>query len=113
MIVAGLEPITFTAFGEAIPQTLAKVSGDEQQGAVGTELAAPLVVSILDQSGVAYAGATVTFAITAGGWDAVRRNRHYRFQRPNRQHFDAGQPAWTEHRRGDGRWIGAGDLYGS
>ena len=66
VIVAGLKPIIFTAFGEAMPQTLTKVSGDEQQGTVGAALAAPFVISVLDQNGVAYAGATVTFTITTG-----------------------------------------------
>ena len=66
VIVAGLKPIIFTAFGEAIPQTLTKVSGDEQQGTVGAALAAPFVISVLDQNGVACVGATVTFTITTG-----------------------------------------------
>ena len=51
---------------QAIPQTVAAVSGDDQQGLVGATLVEPFVVLVLDQNGVAYAGATVTFAITAG-----------------------------------------------
>ena len=51
---------------QAIPRTLTMVSGDEQQGTVGAALAAPFVISVLDQNGVAYAGATVTFTITTG-----------------------------------------------
>ena len=62
--VEGLEPVTFTAVGQAVPQTLAKVSGDEQQGPPGAALAAPFVVSVLDQNGTALAGAAVTFAVT-------------------------------------------------
>ena len=65
--VEGLEPVTFTATGLAIPQTLAKISGDEQQGPPGAALAAPFVVSVLDQNGTALAGAAVTFAVTTGG----------------------------------------------
>ena len=64
--VAGLNPTTFIALGVAIPRTLSRVSGDQQQGAPGTTLPAPLVVSVLDQNGTAFAGASVTFAVTAG-----------------------------------------------
>ena len=46
---------------------LEKISGDEQQGSVGTALAEPFVVSALDQDGSAIAGAVVTFSVTAGG----------------------------------------------
>ena len=64
--VAGLNRTTFTALGVAIPRTLSRVSGDQQQGAPGTMLPAPFVVSVLDQNGTALAGAAVTFAVTAG-----------------------------------------------
>ena len=47
--------------------SLAKVSGDGQAGLVGEPLAKPFVVSVLDQGGSAFAGAVVTFAVTAGG----------------------------------------------
>ena len=65
--VDDLEPVVFTATGDAIPQTLAKVSGDAQKGPPGAALAAPFVVSVRDQSGTGFAGAAVTFAVTAGG----------------------------------------------
>ncbi len=65
--VAGLEPVTFTAVGVAIAQTLNKLSGDEQEGAAGASLGEPLVVEVRDQNGNPLAGATVTFAATAGG----------------------------------------------
>ena len=65
--VADLDPVVFSAVGQAIPQTLAKVSGDEQEGPAGGELAEPFVVSVLDQNGDPLAGTTVTFAVTAGG----------------------------------------------
>ena len=52
---------------EAIPQTLTKVSGNGQQGQAGEQLAKPFVVSVLDQNGSAFAGASVTFSVTAGG----------------------------------------------
>ena len=74
--VAGLEPVTFTATAieqeitvadQAMPQTLTKVSGDNQQGLAGEQLAAPFVVSVLDQNSSAIAGTVVTFSVTAGG----------------------------------------------
>ena len=65
---AGVEqPVIFTAAGQAILQSLTKVSGDGQQGPAGTVLAAPFVVSVLDEAGAAIAGAVVTFSVTAGG----------------------------------------------
>ena len=51
----------------AIPQTLTKVSGDNQQGLAGEQLAKPFVVSVLDQNRSAFAGAVVSFSVTAGG----------------------------------------------
>ena len=66
--VAGLEPETFTATAiEQTPHSLTKVSGDSQEGAASTQLAAPFVVSVLDQAGSPLTGATVTFSVTAGG----------------------------------------------
>ena len=50
-----------------IPHSLTKVSGDSQEGPANTQLAAPFVVSVLDEDGAAIAGATVTFSVTAGG----------------------------------------------
>ena len=65
--VAALEPITFTVTGQAIPKTLTKVSGDGQMGAAGAQLANPFGVEVTDQNGAAFAGAVVTFTVTAGG----------------------------------------------
>ena len=58
---------TITAVEQAMPHTLTIVSGDEQEGTVGKLLAKPFVVSVLDQNGAAFAGAVVTFSVTAGG----------------------------------------------
>ena len=66
--VEGLEPEPFTATAVVqTPQTLTKVSGEGQEGPANTQLAEPFVVSVLDQDGEAFAGATVTFSVTAGG----------------------------------------------
>ena len=65
--VAGLAPVTFTALGVAIPQTLTRLSGDEQAAEPGEQLPEPLVVSVRDQNGTAYPGAVVTFALTGDG----------------------------------------------
>ena len=64
--VAELDRVTFTATGVAIPQTLSIVSGNEQEGASGVSLPEPFVVSVLDQNGAGYTGATVTFVVTSG-----------------------------------------------
>ena len=65
--VQGLAPVTFTALGVAVPQTLAKLSGDEQAAEPGEPLSEPLVVSVRDQNGTAYPGAVVTFALLGEG----------------------------------------------
>ena len=65
--IADLKPVIFSATGQAIPKTLAKVSGDAQQATAGAALVEPFAVSVLDQNGAPFAGATVTFAVTAGG----------------------------------------------
>ena len=64
--VGDLDPLTFSAVGVAVPRTLTIVSGDDQQGPLGTPLGDPLVVSVLDQNGSPYAGAAVTFRVTSG-----------------------------------------------
>ena len=66
-IVAGLDPVVFTAIALSNPDLLMEVSGIEQKGPAGTVLAQPFVVSVLDQNGEPYAGATVIFVVTAGG----------------------------------------------
>ena len=52
---------------EQTAHSLTKVSGDGQEGLVGEPLAKPFAVSVLDQDGSAFAGAVVTFSVTAGG----------------------------------------------
>ncbi len=51
----------------SVPHILKEVSGIEQKGPAGTVLAQPFVVSVRDENGEPYAGATVTFVVTAGG----------------------------------------------
>ena len=48
------------------PQTLVKISGNNQQSATDTELANPFIVEVRDQYGNPLQGAQVTFTITAG-----------------------------------------------
>ncbi len=48
------------------PQTLVKISGDDQQGTSGAELVNPLVVEVRDQNGNVLAGVSVMFNVTAG-----------------------------------------------
>ena len=49
---------------------VSKVSGDAQTNTVGKALAQPLVVSVVDSTAHVIAGASVTFAVTAGGGTA-------------------------------------------
>ena len=57
----------FMEFDNRTPTTLAKISGDSQQGTPGTALAQPFVVEVQDGESAAFAGVPVTFAVTAGG----------------------------------------------
>ncbi len=66
-IVAGLEPVVFGATGLAVPRMLDKLSGDEQQAAVGARLTEPLVALVRDQNGAALPGVVVTFAVPGDG----------------------------------------------
>ena len=50
---------------------LVKILGDDQQGLINTELANPFIVEVHDQNNAAFDGATVTFAITAGGGSLI------------------------------------------
>src|SRR5688500_17550568 len=49
------------------PASLDIVSGDEQDGVVGTELSNPLVVRVEDANGMPIIGQLVNFRITSGG----------------------------------------------
>lgn len=61
-------PVTFTATAVPGPATqLVKYGGDGQSGPVGTPLAAPLAVRVLDQYANPLAAVTVTWTVTAGG----------------------------------------------
>ena len=53
--------------GYVMPHSLAKVSGDDQEGSASTQLAEPFVVLALDEDGAAMAEVLVTFTVTAGG----------------------------------------------
>lgn len=49
---AGGSPVTFNATAEPdVAASLSKVSGDQQQGPINTELASPLIAEVLDQFG--------------------------------------------------------------
>ena len=58
---------TTTQTPPLVATKLVKISGGNQQGAPGEELANPFVVAVQDQNGNPMAGVTVTFAVTAGG----------------------------------------------
>ena len=53
-------------FDTRTPTTLLKISGDNQQGTLGTALPAPFVVEVQDQNSNPFEGVPVTFTVTAG-----------------------------------------------
>ena len=54
-------------FDSVAHPTLLKISGDHQEGEVGTILADPLVVEAQDKNGSPMQGVTIRFSVTAGG----------------------------------------------
>ena len=52
---------------DGIPSTITIVSGNPQNGTVGTALASPLVVRVLDAAGRPVPGQQVTFSVLSGG----------------------------------------------
>ena len=67
--VSGVGSVTFTATAQppATPASIQVVSGDGQSATVGTAVAAPLTVRVLDDASNPIAGVPVTFAVVAGG----------------------------------------------
>lgn len=66
--VSGLSPVSFTATGTAGPPAeLAKVSGEPQDGVVGSPLADPLAVRVTDVHGNPVGSASVAWAVSSGG----------------------------------------------
>jgi hypothetical protein len=67
-VVAGLGTVTFEATGlAALPVAVQKVSGDGQAAQVGTAVAQPPRVKVVDGEGVAVPQVTVVFEVTLGG----------------------------------------------
>ena len=62
----GNESVTFEVEGVS-PYQLVKISGDEQQGTLGTALANPLVVEVRDRDNNPLPDLQVKFTVTAGG----------------------------------------------
>ena len=52
---------------DSAPDVLKEASGVKQKAPAGTALKRPFVVTVRDENGEPYAGAVVTFAVTAGG----------------------------------------------
>ena len=67
--VEGLEPETFTATAaeQAMPHSLTKVCGEDQEGTASAQLDEQFVVLVSDEDGAAMAGVAVSFSVTAGG----------------------------------------------
>lgn len=64
----GLATVTFTATATSPnAPTMSILSGNNQSGAVGAQLANPLVIAVRRPDSTAATGITVTFAVTGGG----------------------------------------------
>jgi hypothetical protein len=65
---AGIAPVTFTQTAEpANPTSLVLVSGNNQTGAVGAQLADSLVVRLVDDNGNGVGGKAISWVIGTGG----------------------------------------------
>ena len=70
--VAGLNPITFTAFGTTgLPATVTASAGQNQSARINTAVAIAPTVLVNDDLNRPLANVTVTFAVTAGGGTAT------------------------------------------
>ena len=72
MLAAGVEDGTVTLWDVTEwtglrPRALVKISGDNQQGAPGAELADPYIVEVRDQNGDPLPGIRVVFRVISGG----------------------------------------------
>ena len=65
--VVGVPTVRFTITVGDLADSIEIVSGNNQSGDPGTELADPLVVEVLDEDGDTVSGVTVTFRVTGGG----------------------------------------------
>ena len=59
--------VIFQATVVAPPETLLKISGDNQTGGAGSSLGRPFVVEVRDENRTPMPGITVTFTVTSGG----------------------------------------------
>ena len=64
--VAELKAVVFSATALAVPASLTKVSGDEQEALAGAALSQPFVVEVRDQIDNPLEGVQIAFAVTAG-----------------------------------------------
>ena len=60
-------PVFFDAEGLRVPQTLLKLSGDDQEAPPGARLPIPFLVQVRDKYDKPVEGVQVVFAVTAGG----------------------------------------------
>ena len=65
--VVGVTPVRFTITVGNLADDIEIVSGNNQRGDPGTELANPFVVEVLDDDDDTVSGVTVTFSVTGGG----------------------------------------------
>ena len=65
--VVGVPTVRFTLTVGDLADSIEIISGNNQRGDPGTELANPLVVEVLDEDGDVVSGVTVTFSVTDGG----------------------------------------------
>ena len=73
-IVSGVGDATFTATASAgDPDDIVIVSGNEQEGQAGTQLANPLVAQVVDDADNPVPGVTVTWQVETGGGSVTPR----------------------------------------
>ena len=90
--------VTFTATAEAedlVATSIVRISGNSQSAVVSSELSNPFVVEVRDQNGDDYQGATVTFAVTAGGGSLSAPPLLQRIQAAERPGYAY---SWLKHR---------------
>ncbi len=116
-------PLTFTAVARAgSPNTLVKVSGDDQSGQTGSELGSPLVVRLLDGAGNGVPNRAVSWVVATGGGSASpatsttdengRASTEWTLGSARAEHAERrglggrGSGVHSDRRRWRGRWWG-------
>ncbi|HET7422783.1 MAG TPA: Ig-like domain-containing protein, partial [Gemmatimonadales bacterium] len=113
-VVSGVGNATFTATAAAgAAARIRIISGNDQSGQVGTQLAAKLVVVVEDDDGNAVPGATVTWQVTDGGGSVTPASGTTSAAGQASTEWTLGSSTGTQHLRASAGAAGHVDFHAS